>query len=75
GVQDIVSNIDDSLTLITPDNTTTLEDYVNDYDLNAMNSNHWVGPCSIGNDPSTAVVDENTKVFNTDNLFVIDASI
>ncbi|KAI3611720.1 cellobiose dehydrogenase [Moniliophthora roreri] len=77
GIQDIVSNIDDipGLTLITPDNTTTLEDYVNDYDLDAMNSNHWVGSCSIGDDPNTAVVDENTKVFNTDNLFVIDASI
>lgn len=35
-----------------------------------MNSNHWVGSCSIG-----SVVDENTKVKNTNNLFIIDASI
>ena len=33
-----------------------------------MNSNHWVGAAKIGTDPSTAVVDTNTKVFNTDNL-------
>ncbi|KAG6828939.1 substrate-specific activator of APC-dependent proteolysis [Tricholoma furcatifolium] len=35
-----------------------------------LDSNHWVGSNSIGN-----VVDENTKVLNTDNLFVVDASI
>jgi cellobiose dehydrogenase (acceptor) len=35
-----------------------------------MNSNHWVGSCTVD-----SVVDENTKVKNTNNLFVIDASI
>jgi len=34
-----------------------------------MGSNHWVGPCTIGK-----VVDSNTKVMGTDNLFVIDVS-
>ncbi|EAU86798.2 cellobiose dehydrogenase [Coprinopsis cinerea okayama7 len=58
------------LTLITPDNTTTIEDYVDNYPTGWLNSNHWVGSNSIGK-----VVDENTKVFNTDNLFVVDASI
>ena len=33
-----------------------------------MNSNHWVGSAKIGTSSSTAVVDENAKVFNTDNL-------
>ena len=33
-----------------------------------MNSNHWVGSAKIGTSPSSAVVDQNTKVFNTDNL-------
>lgn len=33
-----------------------------------MNSNHWVGSNKIGMSPSEAVVDENTKVFNTSNL-------
>lgn len=34
-----------------------------------MCSNHWVGSAKIGSSPSAgAVVDQNTKVFNTDNL-------
>jgi len=40
-----------------------------------MGSNHWVGSNTIGTDRAKAVVDVNTKVFGTDNLFVIDASI
>ena len=51
------------LTLITPDNTTTLTDYVNTYPTTSLNSNHWVGSCQIGQ-----VVDDNLKVLNTDNL-------
>ncbi|KAF5390938.1 hypothetical protein D9757_003923 [Collybiopsis confluens] len=72
GLKDIVSNIASvsGLTLITPDNTMTMDQYVNEYDLSSMNSNHWVGSNSI-----LQVVDENTKVMGTNNLFVIDASI
>ncbi|KAH7911765.1 putative cellobiose dehydrogenase [Hygrophoropsis aurantiaca] len=71
-LEDIVSNINTvpGLTLITPDNTTTITDYVNAYDPATMDSNHWVGSNSI-----LQVVDENTKVYNTTNLFVVDASI
>lgn len=58
------------LNLITPDNTTTITDYVNNYDTGSLNSNHWVGSCSIG-----SVVDQNTKVIGTNNLFVIDVSL
>ncbi|KAI0635059.1 cellobiose dehydrogenase [Trametes polyzona] len=65
----------DGLTLITPDHTMTLEQYVDAYDPATMCSNHWVGAAKIGTDPSTAVVDQNAKVFNTDNLFIVDASI
>jgi hypothetical protein len=36
-----------------------------------MNSNHWVGSTTIGTSASTAVVDENLKVFGTDNLVCI----
>ncbi|KAF9447344.1 hypothetical protein P691DRAFT_821966 [Macrolepiota fuliginosa MF-IS2] len=77
GINDVLSTVRNvsGLTLITPDNTTTITDYVNNYDPGSLNSNHWVGSCSIGNSSSTAVVDQNTKVFNTNNLFVIDASI
>lgn len=43
-------------------------------------SNHWVGTAKMGADDGrkasgTAVVDLNTKVYGTDNLFVVDASI
>ncbi|KAG9000556.1 hypothetical protein FRB94_005345 [Tulasnella sp. JGI-2019a] len=60
------------LTLITPDNTTTVTDFVN---LGAVGSNHWVGSTSIGTSPTTSVVDSNTKVWNTTNLFIVDAGI
>ena len=58
------------LTLITPDNTTTLTDYVNSYPASSTGSNHWVGSCSIGQ-----VVDENARVMNTDNLVRTDLKI
>lgn len=42
-------------------------------------ANHWIGTAKIGTDDGrnggTAVVDVNTKVYGTDNLFVVDASI
>ncbi|KAG6873702.1 hypothetical protein C0995_012164 [Termitomyces sp. Mi166 len=71
-INDLILNVNNipGLTLITPDNTTTVTDYVNDYDPGSLCSNHWVGSASIG-----SVVDENAKVFNTDNLFVVDASV
>ncbi|TFK65977.1 cellobiose dehydrogenase [Pluteus cervinus] len=76
GINDLLSNMKNvsGLRLITPDNTTTITDYVNNYDPGSLNSNHWVGSCIIGTQ-GKAVVDENTKVFGTNNLFVIDASI
>ena len=43
-------------------------------------ANHWMGTNKIGSDDGrqnggSAVVDLNTKVWGTDNLFVVDASI
>ncbi|KAJ3567244.1 hypothetical protein NP233_g6490 [Leucocoprinus birnbaumii] len=71
-LHDVTSTISSvpGLTMITPDNTTNVDDYLDNYDLSGMNSNHWVGSCTIG-----SVVDSNVKVMNTNNLFVIDASI
>ncbi|KAJ7489446.1 cellobiose dehydrogenase [Mycena latifolia] len=76
GLQDIVSGMSavPGMTMITPDNTTNIVDYVNNYDPSTMDSNHWIGSNIIGT-AGKAVVDVNTKVFNTNNLFVVDASI
>ncbi|KAJ3512943.1 hypothetical protein NLJ89_g3233 [Agrocybe chaxingu] len=76
GIKDLVGNVDQvsGLTLITPDNTTTIENYVNGYAKRRMNSNHWVGSCAIG-PRGKGVVDESTRVYGTKNLFVVDASI
>jgi len=63
------------VTMITPDNSTTVSKYLDNYSLSDMNSNHWVGSTSIGTSSSNAVVDENVKVFGTNNLFVVDAGI
>jgi cellobiose dehydrogenase (acceptor) len=42
-------------------------------------ANHWMGTAKLGYDDGrsggSAVVDVNTKVYGTDNLFVVDASI
>lgn len=42
-------------------------------------SNHWIGTCTLGTQDGrsggNAVVDLDTKVYGTDNLFVVDASI
>ena len=43
-------------------------------------SNHWMGTAKLGLDDGrrqdgTAVVDLDTRVYGTDNLFVVDASI
>ncbi|RDX41638.1 cellobiose dehydrogenase [Lentinus brumalis] len=76
-LNDVISNINSvsNLTMIMPDNTLTMQEYIDEYDPSTMNSNHWVGSAKIGTSSSSAVVDENTKVFNTDNLFIVDASI
>ncbi|KAG8994110.1 hypothetical protein FRB94_010106 [Tulasnella sp. JGI-2019a] len=77
GITTLLSTIKSvpNLTLITPDNTTTMTDYVNNYPAATMDSNHWIGSARIGTSPTTSVVDSNTKVWNTTNLFVVDASI
>ncbi|KDR70281.1 hypothetical protein GALMADRAFT_894992 [Galerina marginata CBS 339.88] len=67
GINDLVANIHF-------DNTTTITNYVNTYDPGSLNSNHWVGSCSIG-PAGSGVVDQNTLVYGTKNLFIIDASI
>ncbi|ORY00652.1 cellobiose dehydrogenase [Clohesyomyces aquaticus] len=71
----------DKLTWITPTSGQDTTAFVNSIPTNtaSRNSNHWVGTCKIGTDDGrtggTAVVDLDTKVYGTDNLFVVDASI
>ncbi|KAI0133009.1 cellobiose dehydrogenase [Xylariales sp. AK1849] len=70
-----------NLTWTYPAEGTTVEDFVNDMVVSYSNrrANHWIGTNKIGTDDGrsggSAVVDTNTKVFGTDNLFVVDASI
>ncbi|KAI0398524.1 carbohydrate-binding module family 1 protein [Xylariaceae sp. FL0594] len=69
------------LTWVLPPPGTTVEDFVNNMVVSYSNrrSNHWIGTAKLGTDDGrtggTAVVDLDTKVYGTDNLFVVDASI
>ncbi|KAL2206933.1 hypothetical protein CC79DRAFT_1343148 [Sarocladium strictum] len=62
-----------------PDQTS--RDYVENMIVSWSNrrANHWIGTNKLGKDDGrnggTAVVDLNTKVYGTDNIFVTDASI
>lgn len=53
--------------LTVANSTATAENYITD---DFSSGTHFVGTAKIG-----SVVDTNTKVFGTDNLFVVDASI
>lgn len=70
-----------NLTWTYPDPSVSVEDFVNNMVVSYSNrrSNHWIGSAKLGTDDGrsggTAVVDLNTKVWGTDNLFVVDASI
>jgi cellobiose dehydrogenase (acceptor) len=70
------------LTWIVPAPGQSAADYVNRIPLTTSKrtANHWIGNAKMGTDDGrskggTAVVDTNTKVYGTDNLFVVDASI
>ncbi|KAJ9137225.1 Fungal cellulose binding domain-containing protein [Pleurostoma richardsiae] len=70
-----------NLTWAYPDANTSAADFVNNMVVSTSNrrANHWIGTCKIGTDDGrnggTAVVDLDTRVYGTDNLFVVDASI
>ncbi|KAJ4291666.1 hypothetical protein N0V90_009561 [Kalmusia sp. IMI 367209] len=69
------------LTWITPTADQSSTSFVNSIPAvtASRNSNHWTGSNKMGTDSGltggTAVVDLDTKVYGTDNLFVVDASI
>lgn len=67
-----------SLTFVYPERGQSAADYLANY-LGGHGSNHWMGTCRMGTDDGRsggkAVVDLNTQVWGTKNLFVVDASI
>lgn len=60
---------------------TSVESYVDSLPRTpaARRANHWIGTAKMGTDSGlsggTSVVDTNTKVYGTDNIHVVDASI
>ncbi|OLL22054.1 Cellobiose dehydrogenase [Neolecta irregularis DAH-3] len=52
------------------DSTSTITQITEWITSNAGQTNHWGGSCSLG-----TVVDTNTRVIGTDNLFVVDGSV
>ncbi|KAI0143967.1 hypothetical protein F4776DRAFT_447625 [Hypoxylon sp. NC0597] len=65
-----------------PHTNQSTQSYVDAIEVTAAKrrSNHWMGTAKLGTDDGrkengTAVVDLNTKVYGTDNLFVVDGSI
>ncbi|KAK2760175.1 hypothetical protein FQN54_002242 [Arachnomyces sp. PD_36] len=79
-LQDVLSNVP-NLTFTSPAPGQDAAEYVDEYVVSAAKrrSNHWMGTAKMGtdagNEGGTAVVDLDTKVYGTDNLFVVDASI
>ncbi|TVY18546.1 Cellobiose dehydrogenase [Lachnellula arida] len=73
-----------NITLLLPPANMTGTDYLASLPLTYANigarrANHWLGTAKMGTDSGltggTSVVDLNTKVYGTDNIFVVDASI
>ncbi|KAK3303946.1 cellobiose dehydrogenase [Chaetomium strumarium] len=70
-----------NLTWISPKSNVTTEAFVDSIPAIPARrcSNHWIGTAKMGADDGrsggTAVVDLDTRVYGTDNIFVVDASI
>lgn len=72
---DITSGSNSTLSYVKPG--AKPDDIITD---NLISGDHWVGSAKMGTDDGrqkdgTSVVDLDTKVYGTDNLFVVDASI
>ena len=73
---------DPSIKIVYPPQNQTTAKFLADYTVTtgSRSANHWMGSCKMGLDSGltgdgTSVVDTDTKVYGTDNLFVVDASI
>ncbi|CAE6458176.1 unnamed protein product [Rhizoctonia solani] len=61
-----------NLQLVSPSSGTPISTHVSN---TVGGSNHWTSTTRIGTNSSASVVDSNTKVWNTNNLFIVDAGI
>lgn len=73
---------DPKISILFPAANETTADFLASYPrtTSERSANHWLGSCKMGLDSGlvnngTAVVDTNAKVYGTDNLFVVDASV
>ncbi|KAK0264834.1 hypothetical protein B0A54_07625 [Friedmanniomyces endolithicus] len=73
---------DPAIKMVYPPSNQTTADFLAAYPITTgqRSANHWMGTCKMGLDSGlvnngTAVVDTNAKVYGTDNLFVVDASV
>lgn len=79
-IRDILSQVP-NLTWVVPAPSQNTTAFVNSVPatVGSRGSNHWTGSCTMdasdGRTGGKGVVDLNTKVYGTDNLFVVDASI
>ncbi|KAK4555446.1 hypothetical protein LTR86_007743 [Recurvomyces mirabilis] len=69
------------ITVVFPAAGQSVESFVATYPVStsARTANHWIGTARMGTDSGltggTSVVDTSTKVYGTDNIHVVDASI
>lgn len=84
GIESLKTSLatDPAIKIVYPAANTSTADFLASYPLKTSdrNANHWMGSCKMGLDSDlvnngTAVVNTNAKVYGTDNLFVVDASI
>ncbi|KAI9729880.1 MAG: hypothetical protein M1834_006629 [Cirrosporium novae-zelandiae] len=68
---DATSSSNSTLSIVGKTSNMTGSDLATDY----VTGDHFVGTAIMGTSNNSAVVDTNTKVFGTDNLFVVDGSI
>lgn len=72
---------DPRIKIVYPPSNQSTEAFLEAYPVTAAarTANHWIGTCKMGLDSGlkngTAVVDTDTKVYGTDNLFVVDAAV
>ncbi|KAK5133906.1 hypothetical protein LTR08_007135 [Meristemomyces frigidus] len=84
GIESLKTSLakDPAIKFVFPAENQTTADFLATYPLTTSkrSANHWMGSCKMGLDSGlvgngTAVVDTDAKVYGTDNLFVVDASI